>query len=275
MNLIWHHRRLLKELVRRDLRTRYKVSVLGFFWSLLRPLMSMAIIAVIFTYVVEIPHDSFPHVHYFAFLLCGYLPWTLITGSVVEGTQSLLANAQLIKKVACPRMIFPLAVVLSNLINTLLAFVVLLPMTYLVFHISAPLSCVWLVPLLIGETLLAVGLVWGLSALNVLYRDVTQILEFVMLAWFYATPIIYSVDLPFGRLELLGFPTWLYMLNPMATLVYASRRACLGTAENAGWVMSNFTFGIGIILFIVFSIGVLIAGQALFRRLETRAVDAL
>ena len=151
MNQIWYHRRLLRELVRRDLRTRYKVSVLGFLWSLLRPLMSMAIISVVFTYIAEIPHNSFPDVSYFAFLLCGYLPWTLMTSSIVEGTQALLANAQLIKKVACPRAIFPLAVVLSNLINTLLAFVVLLPMTYLFQHMHMPFSCLWLMPLLIGE----------------------------------------------------------------------------------------------------------------------------
>lgn len=271
---IWRHRRLLRELVRRDLRTRYKVSLLGFFWSLLRPLLSMAIISVVFTYFVHLEHRSFPHVSYFAFLLCGYLPWTFLAGALVEGTQALLVNANLIKKVACPRLIFPLAVVLAHLINTVLAFLVLLPMTYLFSGMPVPFSCLWLVPLLIGETFLVVGLVWALSALNVLYRDVTQILEFITLAWFYITPIIYSIDLAMAGLLGIGVPSALYVLNPMSTLVYATRRACLGLRTDA-WTAPASLLTLGLAVFVVISVLAPLAGRALFRRFETRAIDTL
>ena len=282
MREIWRHRRLLRELVRRDLRTRYKVSVLGFFWSLLRPLMSMAIIAVVFTHIAPLSHDSFPHVSYFSFLLCAYLPWSFLTAGLLEGTQAILGNASLIKKVACPRSIFPTAIVLSHLINTVLAFAVLLPLIYLFSSAEVSFSVLWLIPLLLGETLLILGLVWGLSALNVLYRDVTQILEFVTLAWFYATPIIYSINLPLDKLvdklEIWGLPSWLswlYMLNPMTMVVYASRYVCLGLPEKAEWVMPGSALAVGFVVFIVCAIGSPFVGQALFRRLETRAVDSL
>jgi ABC-type polysaccharide/polyol phosphate export permease len=138
-----------------------------------------------------------------------------------------------------------------------------------------PFSCFWLIPLLVGEGLLVVGLAWGLSALNVLYRDVTQILEFITLAWFYATPIIYSIDLPLDFLSRVGMPNALYFLNPMSTLVYASRRACLGIPTDAEWVMPSSPLAFGIVVFVAMSIAAPLAGQALFRRLETRAVDTL
>ncbi|HPA45013.1 MAG TPA: ABC transporter permease [bacterium] len=272
---IWQYRRLLRELVRRDLRTRYKVSILGFFWSLLRPLLAMAIIAVVFTYIAEMPHASFPHISYFAFLLCGYLPWTLLTGGLMEGTQALLTNAQLIKKVACPRLIFPLGVVLSHLVNTFLAFLVLLPLTYLVFGYPIPFSCLLLLPLLLCETLLVIGLVWALSGLNVLYRDVTQILDFLLLAWFYGTPIIYSIDMPMGVLGGFGLPGWLLLLNPMSGMIYAARRACFGLGENPPWAMPFDTFLFGVLFFVAVSLAAPVVGYAIFRRMETRAVDAL
>jgi len=272
---IWPYRRLLRELVRRDLRTRYKVSILGFFWSLLRPFLAMVIIAVVFTVIAEMPHASFPHISYFAFLLCGYLPWTLLTGGLMEGTQALLMNAQLIKKVACPRVLFPLGVVLSHLVNTFLAFVVLLPLTYLVFGYPIRFSCLFLLPLLICETFLVIGVVWALSGLNVLYRDVTQILDFLLLAWFYATPILYSINMPMGVLGRWGLPEWLVLLNPMSGMIYAARWACFGLAENAPWRMPSGTFLFGLSFFVAVSLAAPVVGYAIFRRVETRAVDAL
>jgi len=274
---IWRYRRLLRELVRRDLRARYKVSVLGFFWSLLRPLLSILIISVVFTFFAPLPHESFPHVPYFAFLLCGYLLWSYLVGALVEGTQALLANAHLIKKVSCPRLIFPLAVVLSHLFNTALALLVLLPGTYLVAGISVPWTCVLVFPLLILETCLLVGLVWWLAGLNVLYRDVTQILEFITLAWFYVTPIIYSIDLPINSLARLagGWLTYLYLLNPMAFLIYAARWACLGTPPGAGFILSGPMLGLSATVFVVVSLAAPFVGRALFSHIEIRAVDEL
>ncbi len=274
---IWHHRRLLRELVRRDLRARYKVSVLGFFWSLLRPLFSILIISIVFTFFAPLPHESFPHVPYFAFLLCGYLLWSYLVGALVEGTQALLANAHLIKKVSCPRLIFPLAMVLSHLFNTVLAFLVLLPGTYLVAGISVPWTCVLIVPLLILETGLLVGLVWWLAGLNVLYRDVTQILEFITLAWFYITPIIYSIDLPMQSLARLGgdWLVYLYLLNPMAILIYTARWVCLGIPTGDAFSIPSTMFIIALIVFILVALIAPFAGRALFRRIEVRAADEL
>ncbi len=272
---LWRHRRLLRELVRRDLRARYKASVLGFLWSLLRPLLSVVIISFVFTYVVHLEHRSFPHVSYFAFLLCGYLPWTFLTGALMEGAQSLVTNAHLIKKVACPRLIFPLAVVLAHLVNTVLAFLVLLPIVYLLIWMGPPLSCVLIVPLLVSETLLLTGLAWGLSVLNVLYRDIAQILEFIVLVWFYVTPIIYSVDRAFDCLTGFRIPEGLYLLNPMATVVYASRRVCLGLPSQPDWLMPGSLWMFGLLVLVLTSILAPVTAGILFKRLETRAIDTL
>ena len=225
-------RQVLSELVRRDLRSRYKVSLLGFLWSLLRPFFSLVVITAVFAFVVELETPPlYGGIGYFAFLTFGYLPWVFFSMGLAEGTQSILANSSLVKKVYCPRAVFPLTTVGAQLVNFLLALAVFLPLIW-AFTAARPSLALLALPLVILlQTLLLAGLVMALSALNVLYRDVGQILEFTTLAWFYLTPVLYPVNMPIDKLAEVGLPAWLIWLNPVATLTFWYRWSCLGTID--------------------------------------------
>lgn len=275
------NRQVLSELIRRDLRARYKVSVLGFFWSLLRPLGSMAVITIVFAYLVPLGdldlYQLSGGLGYFAFLALGYLPWVFFSNGLNEGTQAILANAQLVKKVYCPRAIFPLTIVGAQLINFLLALVVILPFVWL----TTPARISWYLPGILGvvlcQTLLLGGLVMALAGLNVLYRDVAQIMEFVTLAWFYLTPVLYPIQLPVAKLNEWGVPGWLVFLNPNATFTFWYRYTGLGSIDlesPAGQIVAHGV-GIGTSIALLISVGCFWAGYAILRKIEVQVVDEL
>lgn len=275
------NRQVLSELIRRDLRARYKVSVLGFFWSLLRPMGSMAVMTIVFAYLVPIADLELYHLRgglgYFAFLAMGYLPWVFFSNGLNEGTQAILTNAQLVKKVYCPRAIFPLTVVGAHLVNFLLAMVVILPLLW----VTTPARISWYLPGMLGvvicQTLLLSGLVMALAGLNVLYRDVAQIMEFVTLAWFYLTPVLYPIHLPIAQLAEWGIPGWLVFLNPNATFTFWFRYTGLGTIDldsPTGQMIAQGA-GIGTLISVLISLLCFGAGYAVLRKIEVQVVDEL
>ena len=215
----WAYRDLLRNLVVRDLKTRYKRSVLGFAWSFLNPLFMVMIFTVVFTVIAKAQNVP----NYPLFALCGLLAWNFLAGSVSGAARSIVGNAHLIDKVYFPRELLPISVVFSNLINfifSLIVFFVLL----LLFRV--PLSW-WVLslPIIIAvQFVLVVGLALIVAALNVFYRDVEHVLDVGLLAWFFLTPIFWELELLPNKLPLPwggGIDIWLleYRLNPMASLV--------------------------------------------------------
>ena len=212
------YRELLINLVVRDVKTRYKNSVLGFVWSLLSPLAMMVVFTVVFG--VLYPNNkiqNFP-----IFLLSGLLPWNFFSTALLAGSNSVVTNSNLVKKVYFPREILPISTVLAYLVNFLLALVVLFAVL-LVFQ--APISpWLWQLPIVILlQTVFMIGLALFLSTLNVFYRDTMLVMDVVMLAWFFLTPIFYSTSSLPQTIEIAGFtldfPRLYFILNPMASII--------------------------------------------------------
>ena len=234
---LYRYRDLVWNLVARDLKVRYKNSVLGIIWSMLNPLGMMLVFTVVFT--ILIPNNSierFP-----IFVMCGLLPWNWFSGSVIGSIYSVVNSASLVKKVYFPREVLPISVVLSNLVHFLLALVVLFGMMLVS---GTPLTrWVLLLPLLIAiQLVFTMGLGFFLSAVNVHFRDTAPIMDVLMLAWFFLTPVVYSTDLIPQVKVIFGYEIPVqrlaYILNPMASLI-ASYRVILynGAPPDLGFLL--------------------------------------
>jgi ABC-type polysaccharide/polyol phosphate export permease len=218
---LWQYRELTWSLVVRDLKGRYKSSVLGFVWSLLNPLGMMLVFTIVFTVMMPSQIERFP-----IFLLCGLLPWNYFTGGVMMSTNSIVGNAGLVKKVYFPREVLPISTVLSTLVNFLLSLVVLFAV--LIVMRARFSSWLWLLPaVIIVQTCFVLGMAFVLSALNVFYLDTIMIMDVLLLAWFFLTPVVYSIDILPNSYHLAGITVdirrWMYILNPMASLIAAYR----------------------------------------------------
>ena len=218
---LYRYRELVRNLVIRDLKVRYKNSVLGILWSLLNPLLMTIVFTLVFSLMLRSDIPDYP-----VFFMCAYLPWSFLSDTVVGGTNSIVGNAHLIKKVYFPREVLPVADVLSGLVNFLLALVVLFGMI-LVFQVQLS-AAVLLLPVIIATQILFIlGLVFFLSTANVFYRDTQHIMQVVMQAWFFLTPIFYPIDIIPESATILGvslnLQLWVRRLNPMASLVASYR----------------------------------------------------
>jgi len=222
-------RNLLFNLVRRDLTVRYKSTVLGFFWSFIKPLVLTAIFYVAFQIILTVPRES--DVPFALKLLTGILAWTFTAGATGEAMNVIMANANLIKKVRLPLAVFPLAAVCSHLIHFILALFVLVALA-IVFHLP-PAPAIVFFPLIMAlQFLLTLAVALTLAALNVFYRDVGSLWEVLTTAWFYATPIVYPFSLFINAMEPkgLGWIKWLYLANPMTPIVLGYQRVLLYAA---------------------------------------------
>ncbi len=205
------YRELIWALAKRDLTVRYKRSVLGFLWALLNPALLMLVFTLVFSVLMR-----FTIPHYAIFLLSVLLPWTFFAQCLSYAVESVVGNADLIKKVSVPKLVFPVAAVVSNVINLLLS---LIPLVILVPLLRHPLHVTWFylpVPLL-ALTIFTLGATFFLATANVYYRDVAHIIQVVIQVLFYVTPIIYSLD---------AFPEkyrWLFKLNPLVYLMNGFR----------------------------------------------------
>ena len=224
---LWTARNLLINLVRRDLTVRYKGTVLGFFWSLARPLAYMGIYTVVFVLILGLKLDQ-TEIPYSLHVLTGLLPWMFFTGATGAAMNSILANANVVKKVKLPLEVFPVAAVLSEGVHFGLSMVVVVVVMILVGLIPGPLFLV--VPMLaLLQLVLVLGVSLLLAALNVYYRDVSRIWEVVSVGWFYFTPILYPAGMATGKLAERGgdWAVWLYLANPLAPITIAYRRLML------------------------------------------------
>ena len=214
---LWQYRELIYNLVLRDLKVRYKNSLLGVLWSWLNPLLMM----LVFTFVFNVMQRS-PMRDFHIFVLSGLLPWNFFSAAVMGGLFSVTGNSHLIKKVYFPREILPISTVLSGLVN----FIISLPVLFLLALISGvPLSAwVLLLPLpILVQTCFTIGFVFFLSTLEVFYRDTHMVMDVGILAWFFLTPIWYSVQQVAETATLLGVQfsprRLLFWLNPMASII--------------------------------------------------------
>jgi len=252
---LYKYRYLLRNLVERDLKVRYKNSVLGILWSLLNPLLMM----VVFTLVFAI-FRSGGYRHYSVFILVGLIPWQFFSGSMMTGTNSIAAHSSLIKKVYFPREVLPASAVFSNLVNSLIAFVILIFFLY-VSGLGLTIHALWVPFILLTQIIFILGLTLLLSAVHVFYRDVMMILDVVLLAGFFLTPIFYPLDL-YGAAQTVAGITFvpaqvMRWFNPMASIVDAYRTVLWGTTTSAGPVSMapDFFFRTFITAVLVFVVG--------------------
>lgn len=252
---IWEARELLYFLVWRDAKVRYKQTVLGVLWGLLQPLLTMAVFAVFFGRLARMPSDGVP---YPLFAFTALVPWTYFATALGGGAASLVGSQHLISKVYFPRLIIPIASVITPAIDFVLAFGLLVAMLF--WYGVAPgaaLAAVPLFGLLAVATALAAGL-W-FAALNVEYRDVRYVLPFALQFWMFATPVAYPASLVPE-----AWRVW-YGLNPMATVVEGFRWALLGSP--APGAMAAVSAAVVVIA--------LAGGLAYFRRLEGTFADVI
>jgi len=223
---------LAENLVIRDLKVRYKNSVLGFLWSLLNPLLLMLVFTVVFT--IMLPNLAIPK--FPVFVLCALLPWNFFSTSVLGGTTSIVSNGHLIKKVYFPREILPIAMVLSNFVNLLLALPVLFALIVF-FRVPLNVSLVYLPLIMIVQVAFTIGMALILATLDVFYRDTGVIMEVIMQAWFFLTPVFYPVSLlpewKVVRGIALPIRRLIYILNPMASIIASYRSVLYGFTDGS------------------------------------------
>jgi lipopolysaccharide transport system permease protein len=219
---VWAHRELLYFLIWRDLKVRYKQTILGVTWVILQPLLMALVFAVFMGRLARVPSDGVP---YAVFAYAGLLPWLFFSNSVASGSHSLVANSYVITKIYFPRLILPIAVVGVRLVDFLIAFSVLVGlMLYYGIHVT---WSILVLPLVITQiTLLALGMSIWFSALHARYRDVGAVLPVLLQLWMFMSPIIYPVSLvPQGW-------RFLYALNPVSGIIEAFRATLFGLEFN-------------------------------------------
>lgn len=252
---LWRYRELLYFLTWRDVKVRYKQTVLGAAWAILQPVLTMVIFSVIFGQLAKLPSDGVP---YPIFTFTALLPWQLFAFALTNSSNSLVASQNLVSKVYFPRLVIPIASVLPGLVDFAISFVVLLGMmVYYQISLTARILALPLFLLLALGTALGVGL-W-LSALNVEYRDIRYVVPFLTLFWQYATPVAYSSSLIPEKWRLL------YGLNPMTGVVEGFRWALLGSGDVGAMLW------ISILIIIV----LLITGLFYFKRMEATFADVI
>lgn len=265
---VWAYRELLFNLTRKELKVKYKNSVLGFLWSLLNPLLYLIVFSVVFQ---EILRAQIPR--YAIYLLSGLLIWNLFGTGLGAATGSIVGNASLVQKVWFPREVLPLASIGSGFVHFLLQSVVLAGAMLVLGHAPSPSGLILIIPALLSLLLLVSGLGVMLSALNVRLRDIGHLLELVLLAWFWFTPIVYDY-LPVK--ERLGEWGWVAFINPVLPSVMAFQKALYnpepGVAlpdESILWFLRNtgISGGVGLILLFV--------GFTVFGRLEANLAEEI
>ena len=253
---LWEYRELLFFLVWRDVKVRYKQTLLGGAWAVVQPLLTMLIFSVFFGRLARIPSDGVP---YPIFAFAALVPWTFFANGLTNASNSLVGSANLIRKVYFPRLAIPIAAVLAGIVDFAIAFAVLVVMM-LAYRIVPTINLVFLLPLLLLAMVTSLGVGLWLSAINVQYRDVRYVVPFLVQIWMFATPIAYSTNL---------LPeAWraVYALNPMVGVVDGFRWVLLDTAAAPGP---------SIITSSVVALVMLVSGAFYFRRMERRFADVV
>ena len=254
---LWEYRAVLYFLIWRDIKVRYRQTSIGAAWAIIQPFMTMVVFSVFFGRLAKVPSDGIP---YPIFAFAALVPWTFFANGLTQGANSLVASGDLITKVYFPRLLVPIARVLSGLLDLVLAFVVLLGMTSWYGLTPRPGALLWLPALVLLALVTAVGISLWLSALNVRYRDVQHVIPFLVQLWLFATPVAYPSSLMAERWRTL------YALNPMVGVVEGFRSALLGSGSAPGPVLAVSALT---------AVVLLVTGAFFFRRIERSFADLI
>ncbi len=251
---IWEYRELLYFFVWRDVKIRYKQTVIGVAWVVLQPLLTMVVFTLFFGHLAKLPSQGLPYpVFYFAALV----PWTYFSTALLSATSIVVENQRVITKVYFPRLILPMSAVLSGLVDFAIGFLVLVAVT-LGYGQRPGFAALYLPLLLLLAVATALGVGLWLSALNALYRDVRYVMPFLMQFWMLASPVAYPASLVPQRWR------WLYGLNPMTGVIEGFRWALTGHGQAPGVLLLASA---GMVLV------VLVGGLLFFQRMEGTVAD--
>lgn len=231
---------LLQQLILREVRARYKQSILGYTWLLLSPLIQLLVYSFVFSVIFRFPTAGIP---YSVFLLTGLLPWIYLQLTLSTSTMALVDNANLLKKVSFPREILPYSIIFAKLIDFLLASIILV--VFMIFY-QLPFysTIIFIIPIFLIQLMLITGLALFLSSFNLFYRDVQYVTNLILLMWFYLTPVVYPLSLvPQDYV-------WFYKLNPMVGIIEGYRSAIFQTSFDTGTIAFSAT-----ISFLIFCFG--------------------
>lgn len=255
---LWHYRELVVFMIWRDIKVRYKQTLLGALWAVIQPLMTMLVFNFLFNGgIAKVASDNIP---YPIFSFTALLPWGLFTTALNTASRSLTSNHNMITKTYFPRLVLPIASVLGGLVDFAIAFVILLVMMAY-YHVIPTWNALWALPLfLVLSIITALGVALWLSAINVQYRDVGYALPFITQFWLFITPVAYSSSAISAKWQIL------YALNPMAGVVNGFRWALLGSG-NAPDILVAISAGISLVI--------LLTGLIYFRNMERTFADTI
>jgi lipopolysaccharide transport system permease protein len=253
---LWEYRELLYFLTWRDVKVRYKQTVIGAAWAIIQPFFTMVVFSLFFGKLAKVPSDGIP---YPIFSYAALVPWTFFANGLSQSSNSLVGGANLIKKIYFPRLVMPTSGVVSGVVDFVLAFIVLLGMM-LFYHILPTANVIWLPIFLLLAFVTSLGVGLWLSAMNVQFRDVRYVVPFLTQFWLFATPIAYPSSL-------LSEP-WrtIYGLNPMVGVVEGFRWALLRTNTAPGPIIIVSTLA---------ALAILVSGAYYFRRMEKTFADVV
>ena len=252
---IWRYRELLYFLAWRDVKVRYKQTVLGFLWAFLQPFTKMVVFSVVFGGLAKMDSEGFP---YPIFLYAGLLPWQFFSEALSRSSQSVVGSSNLITKVYFPRLIIPLSAIGACLLDFAISFTILIGLMFY-YHVAPTLATLLVLPLVALTVLAAFGVGCLVSALDVAYRDFRYVIPFVIQIWMFLTPVLYPVKMVPQKWQ------WLLSLNPMSGIVDAYRSAILGKPFQWG------NLGISTAAMLV----ALLIGVLYFRKTERRFADII
>ena len=250
------YRELLSELTQREIKQRYKQSILGYAWVILNPLFQMLVMSFVFSIVMRMPDIGVPYPIY---LYAGLLPWTLFSNSLTGAVNSLVNNAGLLTKIYFPREIFVLSTLRAKVVDFLLSAVIFV-IFMIYFQVPVSIHILWVIPIFFIQEIFTYALSLLLAAANLFYRDIQYLFNLIILIWMYLTPVIYPIEL---------FPAkyrWIFQINPMAVIINAYRQVILASS------MPNL-LSLGVALSL--SLALLIVAYKVFKKLEGVFADVV
>lgn len=256
IDMFTKYHELLSELTKREVKQRYKQSVLGYAWVMLNPFFQMLVMAFVFRFLLRVQDLGVP---YAIFLYAGLLPWTLFANSLGSSVNALVGNVGLLTKIYFPREIFILSTILAKVIDFFLASTIFIAMM-IWYQIPITWNVLWFVPIFLIQMLFTYGLSLIVAAFNLFYRDIQYILGLLIMVWMYLTPVIYPTEM---------FPEnyrFIFQLNPMAVFVNAYRQVIL-----AGGAPNFFSLGLGLLVSILLTT----IGYVIFKKLEGQFADVV
>jgi lipopolysaccharide transport system permease protein len=254
---LWTYRELIYFMIWRDLKVRYKQTLLGAAWAVIQPLLTMLVFNFLFNNVAKLPSEGIP---YPIFAYTALLPWGLFSTALNSASRSLTSNHNMITKIYFPKLILPMASVLAGLVDFAIAFVILIGLM-IYYHVTPSLTALWAVPVfLLLSVITALGVALWLSAINVQYRDVGYALPFLTQFWMFITPVAYSSKVISEEWQVI------YALNPMAGVVNGFRWALLGSGNPPDMLVA---ISAGIALVVLFT------GLVYFRNMERTFADTI